>query len=212
MTEGNVFSLSITDGQTPSTSIILPTTGPTSFPTGIPKSLLPCPFLRVLQSQAGDPPVPGGNPSPRILDTQDPVTQPRQDWGIHRLGYAWTGYAMGAAPLAFSERSTVLLNLLSVKFIYFSRLKMGKLQIRFQYNQILLVLLFICAAQAKIELRKYRKLRPGQNVTGTIIEELTSKSKLMCSDKSVQYLMIYNSIYMQYICILCLNLVTVYIP
>ena len=63
----------------------------------------------------------------------------------------------------------------------FQQKKMGKLKNRVH----ILVVLFICVAQAKIELRKYKKLGPGQNITGTILEEFTSKSKLKCSDRLV---------------------------
>ena len=56
---------------------------------------------------------------------------------------------------------------------------MCPLQNRLQFNRIVLVLLVtICAAGVNIELRKYTKLGPGQNIKGTILAELTSKSKL----------------------------------
>ena len=58
---------------------------------------------------------------------------------------------------------------------------------RLQFNRILLVLLFISVSQPKIGLRKYQKLEPGQNITGTIMAEYTSRSKLQCSDRLIQY-------------------------
>ena len=57
---------------------------------------------------------------------------------------------------------------------------------RLQINRILLVLLVtVCATQASIEHSKYKKLEPGQNITGTIVAELKTRSKLECSTREV---------------------------
>ena len=62
---------------------------------------------------------------------------------------------------------------------------------RFQFNWTLLVILLMMmtvgVTQVKIERKKYKKLDPGQNITGTVVAEFTSRSKLQCSDGSVDY-------------------------
>ena len=53
-----------------------------------------------------------------------------------------------------------------------------------QLSQILLVLmLLVIMTQATIVQNKFKKLDPGQNITGTIGAELKTRSKILCSDR-----------------------------
>ena len=63
---------------------------------------------------------------------------------------------------------------------------------RVQSKRVLLVILLlmmmtIFMTQVAIEHKKYKKLEPGQNITGTTVVELTSRSKLQCSDRLVEH-------------------------
>ena len=52
------------------------------------------------------------------------------------------------------------------------------------FNRILLVLLVtVYATQATIVQSKYKKLEPGLNVTGTVVTEFKTRSKLQCSNR-----------------------------
>ena len=55
---------------------------------------------------------------------------------------------------------------------------------RIQFRWILLLMLTtVCVTQASIVASKYKKLGPGQNVTGTIVVKFTTRSKIQCSDR-----------------------------
>ena len=50
---------------------------------------------------------------------------------------------------------------------------------------VLLLLTVYATLATSIVTSKYRKLEPGQNVTGILLSELKTKSKLQCSDRLV---------------------------
>ena len=57
----------------------------------------------------------------------------------------------------------------------------------FQAKWLLLLLMMatsVCATQATSVVKtKYRKLESGRNITGTVLEHVTTRSKLQCSDR-----------------------------
>ena len=50
---------------------------------------------------------------------------------------------------------------------------------------LLLVTIFMAQAMAVVT-SKYKKIEPGQNITGTSVAEFTTRSKLQCSDRLVE--------------------------
>ena len=57
-----------------------------------------------------------------------------------------------------------------------------------QLNWILFLLMTVCVTQATIVPNKFRKLKQGESIAGTVGVELTVRSKLQCSDRFVYYL------------------------
>ena len=57
-----------------------------------------------------------------------------------------------------------------------------------QFIWILLALMTtVCANQAKVVQTLYEKVVPGQKITGNIAAELTTRSRIQCSDRLVNY-------------------------
>ena len=56
-----------------------------------------------------------------------------------------------------------------------------------QFSQILLLMTSICVVQATFIQTVYGKLDPGENITGNTGAELTTRSKIECSDRLVMY-------------------------
>ena len=55
------------------------------------------------------------------------------------------------------------------------------------FNRILLMLLItVYSTQATIVDSEYKNLEPGLNVTGTVVTEFKTRSKLHCSDRLVE--------------------------
>ena len=55
------------------------------------------------------------------------------------------------------------------------------------FNRILLLLMaVVCATQANIVQTLYEKVESGQNITGNIAAEITTRSRIQCSDRLVK--------------------------
>ena len=57
-----------------------------------------------------------------------------------------------------------------------------------QLNRLILLLMtIVCATQATIIQTFYDKVESGQNITGIIVAELTTRSRIQCSNRLVMY-------------------------
>ena len=102
---------------------------------------------------------------------------------------------IGSVALVIAIRE-MLCYLLANKDFYLTLKETMEHRLQFSWILLLLLMTVYATQTTSIVATKYKKLEPGQNITGTLLRELKTRSKLQCSDRFAKALTGLNKILM----------------